>query len=103
MTAREVGSICRGKPAYQNRLRHQPTRQPRNRTQSPRKAAYNYLDGVPPRWGALGQPVRGVISGAALHLAQQPLIPGQIEEAGAPPVGEQHVLSAVRVGPPAGP
>ena len=38
----------------------------------------------------LGQPVRGVIGGAALDLAQQPLIPGQVEETRVPAVREQH-------------
>jgi hypothetical protein len=33
------------------------------------------LDRVPPGGGGLGQPVRGVISGAALHLPQQPCSP----------------------------
>ncbi len=61
------------------------------------------LHGVPPRRGALRQPVRGVIGGAALHLAQQALTPGQVKETGVPPVGEQHVLPGVRVGSEAGP
>ena len=63
----------------------------------------HHLDGVPPRRGSLGQPVRGVISGAALHLPQQPLIPGQVEEARVPAVREQHVLPAALIDPPAGP
>ncbi len=40
------------------------------------------LHGVPPRRRLLGQPVR--IVGAALHLPQQPLIPGQVKKAGMP-------------------
>ena len=58
---------------------------------------------VPPGGGGLGQPVRGVIGGAALHLPQQPLIPGQVKEAGMPPVGEQHVLPGFLIVPPPGP
>ena len=60
-------------------------------------------DRVPPGRGGLRQPVRGVIGGAALHLAQQPLLPGQVKEAGVPPVGEQQVLPGVRVQRPPGP
>ena len=60
-------------------------------------------DRVPPARGGPRQPVRGVISGAALHLAQQPLLPGQVEEAGVPPVREQQVLPGLLVTLPAGP
>ena len=49
-------------------------------------------DRVPPGGGGLRQPVRGVIGGAALHLPQQALIPGQVEKAGVPPVCEQQVF-----------
>jgi hypothetical protein len=42
--------------------------------------------------GGPGQPVRGVIGRAALHLPQQPLLAGQVEEAGVPPVREHGVL-----------
>jgi len=38
-----------------------------------------------------------------LHLAQQPLVPGQVKEAGVPPVREQHILPGVLIGAPAGP
>ncbi len=38
----------------------------------------------------------------ALHLAQQALLPGQVKEAGVPPVGQQHVLAAALIDPPAG-
>jgi hypothetical protein len=55
-------------------------------------AGRDHPDGVPPGGGGLGQPVRGVIGGAALHLPQQPLTAGQVKEAGMPPVGEQQVL-----------
>jgi hypothetical protein len=56
------------------------------------------LDGIPPRRRGAGQPVRGVIGGAALHLAQQPLLSGQVEEAGVPPVSEQDVLPGLLIG-----
>ena len=52
--------------------------------------------------GGLGQPVRGVIGGAALHLAQQPLIPGQVKEAGVPPVCEQQVFPGPLIDAPPG-
>ena len=39
----------------------------------------------------------------ALHLPRQPLIPGHIKETRMAPVGEQHVLAAAVMGPPAGP
>ena len=53
--------------------------------------------------GGLGQPVRGGISGAARHLAQQPLLSGQVKEAGVPPVGEQLILPGLLIGTPPGP
>jgi hypothetical protein len=53
--------------------------------------------------GGLGQPVRGVIGGTALHLAQQPLILGQVKETGVPPVCEQQVFSGARIEAPPGP
>ena len=53
--------------------------------------------------GGLGQPVRGVISGAALHLPQQPLLPGQVKKAGVPPIGEQLILPGLLIGTPPGP
>ena len=58
--------------------------------------------GIPPRRAGLRQPVRGVIGGTALHLAQQPLIPGQVIEARVPAIREQHVLPGIRIGPAAG-
>ena len=61
------------------------------------------LHGVPPGRRGAGQPVRGVISGAALGLAEHALVPGQVVKAGVPPVRELHVLPAVRVLPPPGP
>ena len=61
------------------------------------------LDRVPPRRGGAGQPVRGVIGGAALHLAQQPLPAVQVEEAGVPPVREQGVLPGLLIDGEAGP
>jgi hypothetical protein len=61
------------------------------------------LDAVTPGRRRLGQPVRGVIGGAALDLAQQPLIPGQVEETRVPAVREQLVLAGLLIGPPAGP
>ena len=54
--------------------------------------------GVPPGRGGPGQPVRGVIGGAALHLPQQPLPAVQVKEAGVPPVREHDVLPGLRVG-----
>ena len=60
-------------------------------------------DGGPPGGGGLCQPVRGVIGGAALHLPQQPLIPGQVKEAGVPPVGEQQVFPGLLIDAPPGP
>ena len=59
-------------------------------------------DRVPPGRAGQRQPVRGVIGGAALHLAQQPLVPGQVKEAGVPPVRQQHVLPGVLIQPPLG-
>ena len=59
-------------------------------------------DRVPPGGGGLRQPVRGVIGGAALHLPQQPLIPGQVKEAGVPPVGEQQVFPGLLIDAPPG-
>jgi hypothetical protein len=61
------------------------------------------LDAVTPARRRLGQPVRGVIGGAALDLAQQPLIPGQVEETRVPAVRQQLVPASVRIGSPAGP
>ena len=61
------------------------------------------LDRVPPGRRGLRQPPGGVIGGAAFHLAQQPLPPGQVEEAGVPPVGQQHVLPGIRAAFPPGP
>jgi hypothetical protein len=55
------------------------------------------LDRVPPRRCGPGQPVCGVIGGAALHLSQQPLLPAQVKETGVPPVREQRVLPGLRV------
>ena len=60
-------------------------------------------DGVPPGGRGLGQPVRGVIGGAALDLAQQPLLAGQVEEAGVPPVCEQQVFPGLLIDAPPGP
>ncbi|HJZ02057.1 MAG TPA: hypothetical protein VJ305_15135 [Streptosporangiaceae bacterium] len=60
-------------------------------------------DPVPPCRRGLGQPVRGVIGGTALHLAQQPLIPGQVKETGVPPVCEQQVFPGARIEAPPGP
>ena len=42
--------------------------------------------------GSAGQPVRGVIGGAAFHLAQQALLAVQVEEAGMPAVRQHGVL-----------
>jgi hypothetical protein len=53
--------------------------------------------------GGLRQPVRGVIGGAAFHLAQQPLAAGQVKEVGVPPVGEHQVFSGLLIDAPAGP
>ena len=61
------------------------------------------LDPVPPSRAGLPHPVRRVIDGASLDLPQQALIPGQVDEAGMPPVREKHILPAVLIGPPAGP
>ncbi len=44
-----------------------------------------HLDGISPGRGSPGQPVCGVIGGAALHLPQQAVIPGQVKEARVPP------------------
>jgi hypothetical protein len=52
---------------------------------------------VPPGRGGPGQPVRGVIGGAALHLPQQPLLAGQVKEAGVPPVREHGVLAGLLI------
>ena len=57
----------------------------------------HHPDRVPPRRGGAGQPVRGVIGGAALHLPQQPLPASQVEEAGVPPVREQRVLAGLLI------
>jgi hypothetical protein len=54
-------------------------------------------DRVPPGRGGPGQPVRGVIGGAALHLPQQPLLAGQVKEAGVPPVREHGVLPSLLI------
>ena len=51
------------------------------------------LDRVPPRRSGPRQPVRGVIGGMALHLPQQPVLAGQVKEAGVPPVRQDGVLS----------
>ncbi len=56
------------------------------------------LDRVPSRRGDAGQAVRGVICGAALRLPRQPLLAGQVNEAGMPPVREQDVLPGLPVG-----
>ena len=48
------------------------------------------LHGVPPGRRGAGQPVRGVISGAAFYLAEQALAAVQVVEAGVPPVRELH-------------
>jgi hypothetical protein len=45
----------------------------------------------------------GVVGGAALHLAQQPLRPVQVEEARMPPVREQGVLPGLLIDGEAGP
>jgi len=63
----------------------------------------HHLDPIAPGRRRLRQPVRGVISGTALHLAQQPLIPGQVKETRVPAVREQLVLTGLLIGPPAGP
>ncbi len=62
-----------------------------------------HLDRVPPRRAGLPHPVRGVIGGAALDLAQQPMVAGQVKEAGMPAVGQQHVLPAARIDGEPGP
>jgi fructosamine-3-kinase len=49
------------------------------------------------------RPVRGVIGGQALGLAQHVLLPGQVVETGVPPVRQLHVLSGLLVAPPPGP
>ena len=61
------------------------------------------LHGVPPGRRGAGQPVRGVIRGAALDLAEQALVPVQVVEADVPPVRELHRFPGQRVGAPAGP
>ena len=48
-------------------------------------------------------PVRGVVSGAALHLPQQPLLAVRVEEAGVPSVREQGVLPGLLIGGEPGP
>jgi len=57
----------------------------------------HHPDRVPPRRGGAGQPVRGVIGGAALHLPQQPLPAVQVDEAGVPLVREQRVLAGLLI------
>jgi len=47
--------------------------------------------------GGAGQPVRGVIGGAALYLPQHPLLAVQVEEAGVPPVRQQGVLPGLLI------
>ena len=51
---------------------------------------------------AIGVPLARVISGTTHYLPQQPLIPGQVKETGMPAIGQQHVLPAVLIDPPAG-
>jgi hypothetical protein len=60
-------------------------------------------DGVAPGRRRVGQPVRGVIGGAALDLAEHPLVPGEVVEAGVPPVRDQDLLAGFLVLPPPGP
>jgi hypothetical protein len=60
------------------------------------------LDRVPPGRGGAGQPVRGVVGGAAF-LAQQPLLAVQVEEAGVPPVRQQGVVPGPLIDGEAGP
>ena len=54
---------------------------------------------APPRPSGPGrsQPPRGVVGGAAVHLAQQALLAVQVEEAGVPPVGRQGVLPGLLI------
>ena len=59
-------------------------------------------DGVAPLLRGASQPVRGVVGGAALDLAEQPLVAGQVVEAGVPPVSEQDILAGLLVAPPPG-
>ena len=59
--------------------------------------------GVPPGRPGAVRPVRGVIRCAALDRSQQPLVPGQVVEAGVPPVGDQDILAGLLVLPPPGP
>jgi hypothetical protein len=61
------------------------------------------LDVVAPGRAGLPHPVRGVIGGTALGLPQQPLIPGQVEEAAMPAIGQHQILAAVFIDLPAGP
>jgi hypothetical protein len=61
------------------------------------------LDGVAPLLRRAGQPVRRVISGAALDLTEQPLVPGQVIKAGVPPVRDQDILAAALIAAPLGP
>ncbi len=64
-----------------------------------------HLDVIPPRRRLPGQPVRGVISRAALDLAQQPMVPGQVKQdrcaSGPPTTGTRR--SAHRPASAAGP
>ena len=53
--------------------------------------------------GGAGQPVRGVLGGAALHLPQQPLLAGRVKEAGVPPVRQQGVFPGLLIDGEPGP
>jgi hypothetical protein len=57
----------------------------------------------PPRRGTRGQPGTGIGGGPAGHLPEQPMLAGQVDEAGVPPLGGAHPLPGLGVNAVAGP